>query len=99
MAVPKSRHTSSKKRRRRSHISLGTTAFGVCSKCGKEKQLHRVCPYCGHYKGVMVVDVLKNLEKREKKKREKEIKQKEKEDVKEKGPLNLKRLSRKEQSK
>jgi len=85
MAVPKSRHTSSKKRRRRSHISLGTTAFGVCSKCGKKKQLHRVCPYCGHYKGVMVVDVLKNLEKREKKKREKKLSRKKKKMLKKKG--------------
>lgn len=55
---------------------------------------HVVCSNCGYYKGVEVIDVLKKLDKKEKKLREKEMagKEAEKEG---KKPLNMEGLSKK----
>jgi hypothetical protein len=39
---------------------------------------HTVCPFCGYYKGEMVVDVLAKLEEKERKKKEREMRMKEK---------------------
>ncbi len=96
MAVPKSRHTSSKKGRRRSHLSLKSLPLTVCSKCGRAILPHTICRYCGYYKGRMVLDVLAKLEKKERKKREKEIVAKKKEGGDKGAPLSLKELSKKE---
>lgn len=83
MAVPKQRHTKSRRDRRRLHIFLKAPVLTACPKCGRLILPHTVCPYCGYYKGAEVIDVLKKLTKKEKKKREKEMKAKEKEKRKE----------------
>ncbi len=76
------------------HIYIKQPLFGICPKCGKEIRPHTICWNCGYYKGEEIVDVLKKLTKKEKKKREKEILAKEKE---EKGakPLTMEELSKK----
>lgn len=68
MAVPKSRHTKSKRDRRRSQISLTKKELMVCSNCGEKKLPHRVCEECGHYKKE---EVLKKDEEKKKKTEEK----------------------------
>jgi len=83
MAVPKSRHTKSKRNKRRAHIFLKSPSLTVCSKCGKEILPHTVCWYCGYYKGKEIINVLEKLEKKERKVREKEIKAKKKKEAKE----------------
>lgn len=97
MAVPKSRHTKSKRNRRRAHIYLKAPALSICPHCNKPVRSHTVCHYCGYYGGRQVIDVLGKLEKKERKKREKEIgiKGKEREGETRPGLLDWKRMSKK----
>lgn len=75
------------------HIFVKTPTLAHCPKCGKLVLPHTVCPNCGYYKGAEVIDVLKKLTKRERKKKEKEIAAKEKGKKKEK-PLTMEELSK-----
>lgn len=96
VAVPKQRHTKSRRNKRRLHIFAKVPTLTLCSKCGKPTRPHTICWNCGYYKGQEVIDVLKKLTKKERKKREKEIAAKEREgkkEVKEK-PLNWEELSK-----
>lgn len=93
-AAPKKRHTRSQRNRRRMHIFLKTSALVKCSKCGALTMPHTVCERCGYYKEREVIDVLKELTKKEKKAREKEMAAQEKEQKKE-GPLSMEGLSKK----
>jgi large subunit ribosomal protein L32 len=98
MAVPKQRHTSSRRDKRRMHIHLEEPTLTHCPKCGKFVLPHTACSNCGYYKGREVVSVLDKLEKKERKRREKEIKaeeKKEKTTSDKKKPLSWKELSRK----
>ncbi|MBC7074410.1 50S ribosomal protein L32 [Candidatus Parcubacteria bacterium] len=63
MAVPKKRHSKSKVQRRRLHWHLKAPGLVKCENCGKDKLPHRVCPYCGFYKGREIVSVKKEKEK------------------------------------
>jgi len=97
MAVPKQKHTKSRRNKRRLHIFLEAATLTKCPKCGKLISPHTVCLNCGYYKGAEVIDVLKKLTKKERKKREKEMKAKEGEEggkAKEK-PLTWEKMSRK----
>lgn len=76
MAVPKKRHTKSRRNKRRAHLYLKPPSLSKCSKCGKPKIPHQVCFFCGSYKNREIIDVFSKLSKKEKKKREKEIKEK-----------------------
>jgi large subunit ribosomal protein L32 len=95
MAVPKSRHTKSKKNRRRTHIFLKSPNLSICPQCGKKIPSHTMCWYCGYYGGKEIVNVLDKLEKKEKKKRKKEIETKREKETKKTKPLSWKELSRK----
>lgn len=93
MAVPKHKRPKSRQRKTRMHIFLKEPALTKCQKCGHFILPHTVCPFCGYYKGKLVIDVLAKLSKKERKKREKEMKMREKEEK--KKPLTLKELSKK----
>ncbi len=71
------RHTRSHTANRRSHHALKEPSLSKCSHCGSRKQNHRLCEQCGFYKDRKVIDVVKQIEKKQKK-----IKEKEKEAVK-----------------
>ena len=94
MAVPKQKHTKSRRNKRRMHLFAKAPTLSLCPKCKKPVLPHTICWDCGYYKGVEVIDVLKKLTKKERKKREKEMKSKEKEGGKAK-PLTMEELSRK----
>ena len=94
MAVPKQKHTKSRRNKRRMHVFLEKPFLIKCSKCGKPKLPHVVCENCGYYKGREIIDVLKDLTKKEKKKKEKELAMKESEQGKTK-PLSMEELSKK----
>lgn len=98
MAVPKQRHTKSRRNKRRANIFLKETILTVCSKCGKPVLPHTICLNCGYYKKKEIINVLKKLEKKERKKREKNIATKEKKEGKEEKkekPLTWEGMSKK----
>jgi len=82
MGVPKQRHTKSRRNKRRMHLFLKAPFLAKCPKCGKPVLPHTTCLNCGFYNGREVIDVLKKLDRKERKKREKEMEAKgeEKED-------------------
>jgi len=94
MAIPRSKHTKSRRNNSRMHIFLNQPVFSVCPKCGKETLPHIVCWNCGYYKDREVIDVLGKLTKKEKKRRQKEISEKGKEEKASK-PLSMEELSKK----
>jgi large subunit ribosomal protein L32 len=94
MAVPKKKHTKSRRNKRRGNIFLTPPALTICPKCKKPVLPHTVCFNCGYYKGVEVIDVLKKLTRKERKQKEKEIAVKEeKEEKTGKKPLSWEELS------
>jgi len=98
MAVPKQRHTKSRRNRRRSHLALVKKNLSSCSKCGEPILSHHYCANCGFYNNREIVDVVAKLEKKEKKLKEKELKAQEdskQEDQKVK-PLSAEELSKKQ---
>ncbi|MCX6738365.1 MAG: 50S ribosomal protein L32 [Candidatus Parcubacteria bacterium] len=91
MGVPRHKTTKSSKNQRRQHIFLEQPSLSICPKCGKSVARHTLCKNCGYYKGRMVVDVLKKLDKKERKKKEKEMKEDKKAQDK---PLTMESLSK-----
>lgn len=74
--VIRMRSTRSHTRARRSHHALGERRFLSCPKCKEPALPHTACLNCGTYKGREVIDVLKKLTKKERKKKEKELSEK-----------------------
>ncbi|NQV00846.1 MAG: 50S ribosomal protein L32 [Parcubacteria group bacterium] len=92
MAVPKQRHTKSRRNRRRSHHALDKKRFFACPKCKADVLPHQLCQNCGTYAGKEIIDVMAKLNKKEKKKKEKEIAEQGKESEK---AMNMEELSKK----
>ncbi len=97
MAVPKKKHTKTRRNKRRANKALKKIKLAFCPKCKEPILPHHFCPFCGTYKGKEVIDVMAKLSKKERKKKEKEIaKQEEEKTAKEpKKPLSLEELSKK----
>ncbi|MEM8728084.1 MAG: 50S ribosomal protein L32 [Chlamydiota bacterium] len=51
MAVPRNRHSNARKNSRRAHDAKREKQAAVCSNCKKMHLPHRICPFCGQYKG------------------------------------------------
>ena len=94
MAVPKQRHTKSRRNKRRAHHALKKQNVFVCPKCGEPILPHSICSNCGVYSGKEIVDVMAKLDKKEKKKKQKEIAAQEKEQGSQK-PMDMEELSKK----
>lgn len=71
------RHTSGHRDQRRANQKLKDISLSACSHCKENKLPHVICANCGYYNGKMVIDVLKKLDKKERKKKEKELAQQE----------------------
>jgi large subunit ribosomal protein L32 len=56
MPNPKRRHSKARTHKRRAHHALPSTGLSVGTNCQEKKLPHRVCPYCGYYKGVEVIE-------------------------------------------
>ncbi len=69
MQAPKQRQNSSRTRRRRGgHGIMKKQESVVCKSCSKKIVSHRVCPYCGAYKGKEMIDVTKSIKNKAEKK-------------------------------
>jgi len=61
MAVPKSKTSKWRRNQRRAQnffnkFKRSLPSLAVCSNCGEKIIPHRVCPYCGYYKGREVIE-------------------------------------------
>ncbi|OGX08488.1 MAG: 50S ribosomal protein L32 [Omnitrophica WOR_2 bacterium GWA2_47_8] len=68
MPLPKRQHSKQRGRKRRTHWKIHLKSFSGCPQCKKEILPHRVCPFCGFYKGRPVVAIktkTKNKEEKE----------------------------------
>ncbi len=50
MAVPRSRHSTARKKKKRSHMAKKPKLPSLCTSCNSPKLPHRMCPKCGFYK-------------------------------------------------
>ena len=66
MALPKRRHSKTRRDKRRTHDKLKTPSLTKCSNCAAMILPHHVCSSCGYYKGRQVV-VKKEKKKKQKK--------------------------------
>lgn len=57
MALPKRRHSKSRRNKRRAHDRLAPPQITLCPNCNEPKLPHRVCLKCGAYKGKTVLEV------------------------------------------
>jgi len=57
MAHPKRKHSTQRTRKRRTHFKTAVPNLNPCANCHKPVVSHRVCPFCGYYKGRPVVDI------------------------------------------
>lgn len=51
MAVPARRTSKTRKRIRRSHLSLEVNGLVDCPNCGEKITAHTICKHCGYYNG------------------------------------------------
>lgn len=57
MAHPKRQSSVQRQRKRRTHYKATLPNLGPCGHCAKPILSHRVCPFCGFYKGQQVVEI------------------------------------------
>jgi len=55
--LPKRKHSSGRRDRRRAHDALKARNSVACSNCGEPRLPHRVCPKCGFYQGREVLTI------------------------------------------
>ncbi len=65
MAHPKRQHSRQRQRKRRTHYKAVAPNFSACPQCSKPTLSHRVCPFCGYYKGVQIVEIKVKAEAKE----------------------------------
>ena len=87
--VNRMRSTRSHTGQRRSHHALKAMALAACPRCKELKMPQFACQNCGTYKGRQTMDVLKKLDKKERKRKEKEIAEREAE-----KPMDAESLSK-----
>ena len=57
MPLPKRQHSKTRGRTRRTHWKVTVASLRKCPQCAKPGLSHRVCPFCGFYKGAQIVEV------------------------------------------
>ncbi|MDD3904929.1 MAG: 50S ribosomal protein L32 [Candidatus Omnitrophica bacterium] len=65
MPNPKRKHSRARRDKRRSANSKVYAAnLSTCPQCKKARLPHRVCPFCGYYKGKPVIVIETKVEKK-----------------------------------
>lgn len=57
MALPKRRHSKSRRDKRRTHDRLRNPSLGLCPQCNQPKLPHHICQVCGYYNGRKVIEI------------------------------------------
>jgi large subunit ribosomal protein L32 len=57
MAVPRRKHSRSRRGKRRAHKDVSEPGRSLCPQCNEVKPPHVVCPHCGYYKEREVVEI------------------------------------------
>jgi large subunit ribosomal protein L32 len=57
MGVPKRRHSSSRRDKRRAHDKLNVPQYSFCPQCHEPLVPHHICPHCGTYNGREIIKV------------------------------------------
>lgn len=57
MALPKRKHSKARRDKSRTHWKLVMPTLTKCLQCAKPIAPHRVCPYCGYYRGRAVIQI------------------------------------------
>ena len=78
MALPAKRRTKSSKKRRAAHFALSKVNLSTCPKCKKSILPHRLCKFCGYYKGQDILFLDEKAARKKKKEKKKEQKAKNK---------------------
>lgn len=68
MPVARQRHTKARRDRARAMLKLTATKLVTCPNCKAKIEPHKACPKCGYFKGREVVDTMKKVEKKSRKK-------------------------------
>lgn len=55
--LPKRRVSKGRRDRRRSHMALKVPNLVECPQCHTLRRPHQVCPSCGYYRGVEVIEL------------------------------------------
>ena len=63
MALPKRKHSKSRRDKSRTHWKLVLPTLTKCLQCAHPVRPHRVCPYCGYYRGRQVVTIVEKKKK------------------------------------
>jgi large subunit ribosomal protein L32 len=63
MALPKRRHSKSRRNKRRTHQVVAQPAVTQCAKCAASVLPHNACGKCGYYKGRKVDHTVKDEQK------------------------------------
>lgn len=63
MSKPKKQQTRARRGSRNAHSALKTPSFSICPKCKKTVVPHRVCQFCGFYKGKEIIKKKTKIEK------------------------------------
>ncbi len=64
MPNPKRRHSNARTRKRRAHDALLLPNLRGCPQCGRLTLPHRVCRFCGYYRGRQVVMIKSSEDKK-----------------------------------
>jgi len=56
-ALPKRKISKGRRNRRCSHLALRARKLVPCPQCHEMRLPHHVCPSCGNYKGVEVIEI------------------------------------------
>ena len=64
MALPKRKHSKSRRDKSRTHWKLTTKSLTTCPQCAKPILPHRACSGCGTYRGRQVVIVAEKKSKK-----------------------------------
>ena len=54
--LPKRKISKARRNQRRSHHALSVASLVSCPHCHELRLSHRVCPHCGYYKGIEIME-------------------------------------------